>query len=140
MIRSRVLEKLESAGNFSLLVEIYLAENELDLALAALERVNPEIWMDRMSVLRGKVAQAVEIPRPREAIRQYLLLAESLIEQRNRGSYAEAARFLQQVHKLYQGLGEIDHWRRIFGGFTRDYQRLPALKDEFRRAGLLDSN
>ena len=32
----RVLERLENAGNFSLLVEIYLLENEIDLALGAL--------------------------------------------------------------------------------------------------------
>jgi uncharacterized Zn finger protein len=82
------------------------------------------------------VAQAVEIPRPREAIRQYLLLAEGLIEQRSRGSYAEAARLLQQVRKLYHGLGEEDRWQQIISGFRQEYRRLPAFIDELRRAGL----
>ncbi len=139
-VRLRVLSRLESAGNFPLLVEIYLMEREVDLALAALERVNAEIWWDRLSMLRGKVALAVEIPRPREAIRQYLLLAEDLIGNRSRGSYAEAARFLKQVRKLYQGLGEPDQWRRLIVGFRQEYRRLPALQDEMRRAGLLDNN
>ena len=134
--REQALRRLESAGNFSLLVEIYLAENELDLALAALERVNRELWRDRISFLRQQVAQAVETPRPREAIRQYLLLAEDLIAQRARGSYAEAARFLQQIRKLYLGLGEIEAWNRLISDLRQEYRRLPALQDELRRAGL----
>ncbi len=136
--RRQVLEGLESAGNFSLLVEIYLLENEIDQALTALERVNPEIWWDRISGLRRQLALAVEQPRPREAIRQYLLLAEELIERRNRGSYAEAARFLQQVRKLYQGLGEAENWGSLISSLNQEYRRLPALHDELRRAGLLD--
>ncbi len=135
-VRARVLERLESAGNFSLLVEIYLLENEVDLALAALERVNPNIWSGRMAVLRRQVAQAVEAPRPHEAIRQYLLLAEELIEQRTRGSYAEAARLLQQIRKLYHGLGEEERWQQIINGLRQEYRRLPAFMDELRRAAL----
>ncbi len=135
-VRARVLERMESAGNFSLLVEIYLLENEIDLALGALERVNPNIWSSRISILRRQVAQAVEIPRPHEAIRQYLLLAEDLIEHRTRGSYAEAARLLQQIRKLYRGLGEEDRWQQILSGLRQEYRRLPAFMDELRRAGL----
>jgi len=138
-VRERVLKRLESAGNFSLLVEIYLMENELDLAIAALERVNPELWWGRIALLRRQVAQAVEISKPREAIRQYLMLAEDLISQRSRGNYAEAARFLQQVRKLYLGLGETDAWERLISGLRQEYRRLPALQDELRRAGLIDN-
>lgn len=135
--RQQVLERLESAGNFFLLVEIYLHENEVDLALAALERVNPDIWWGRMALLRRQVAQAVEAPRPREAIRQYLLLAEELIRKRSRGNYAEAARLLLHVHKLYRGLGEEERWVQILDGLRQDYRRLPAFMDEMRLAGLL---
>jgi hypothetical protein len=135
-VRARVLERLESAGNFSLLVEIYLLENEIDLALGALERVNPNIWSSRIAILRRQVAQAVEAPRPHEAIRQYLLLAEDLIEHRSRGSYAEAARLLQQIRKLYRGLGEEDRWQQILTGLRQEYRRLPAFMDELRRAGI----
>lgn len=135
-VRDSVLLRLESAGNFSLLVEIFLMENEIDRALAALERVNPEIWMDRLAVLRRQVGKAIEAVRPREAIRQYLLLAEELIEQRSRGSYAEAARILQDVKKLYQNLGEEDRSEQLIRGLRQEYRRLPALLDEMRRAGL----
>jgi hypothetical protein len=134
--RERVLVRLDNAGNFSLLVEIYLLENEVDLALVALERVNPNIWSGRIAVLRRQVAQAVEVPRPHEAIRQYLLLAEDLIEHRSRGSYAEAAHLLQQVRKLYTGLGEEDRWQQIINSLRQEYRRLPAFLDELRRAGL----
>lgn len=135
-LRARVQEDLERAGNYSLLVEIHLNENNTGQALAALERVNPEIWGSRMSGLRRQVAQAVEHSHPREALRQYLLLAEDLIEQRSRGSYAEAARALQHVRRLYQHLGESDSWLALVAGLYHEYRRLPALQDEMRRAGL----
>jgi len=135
-VRDSVLQRLESAGNFSLLVEIYLLENEIDQALFMLERVNPEIWQERLSVLRRQVGRTIENARPREAIRQYLLLAEDLIKQRSRGSYAEASRLLQQVRKLYQKLGEEDRSDQLIRGLRREYQRLPVLLDEMRRAGL----
>lgn len=135
-VRERALARLESAGNFSLLVEIYLLENEVDLALAALERVNTEIWRGRMAVLRQRVAQAVEIPRPHEAIRQYLLLAGELIDQRSRGSYAEAARLLVLVRKLYRGLGEEKRWQEVISGLRQECRRLPAFLDELQRAGI----
>lgn len=137
LVRARALERLENAGNFSLMVEIYLLENEVDLALAALERVNPDIWGGRISLLRRQVAQAVEIPRPHEAIRQYLLLAEDLIRQRSRGSYADAARLLQQVRKLYHGLGDDERWQQILQSMRHGYRRMPALIDEMKRAGLI---
>lgn len=135
-VHERVLNRLEIAGNFSLLVEIYLLENEVDLALTTLERVNPDIWWGRLAVLRRQVAQAVEIPRPREAIRQYLLLAEDLIQQRSRSNYVEAARLLQQVRKLYRGLGEEERWESLVKSLRQEYRRLPALLDEMRRASL----
>lgn len=135
-VRARVIKRLENAGNFSLLVEIYLLENEIDQALTALERVKPEIWGDRLTLLRRQLAYAVEVLRPREAIRQYLLLAEELIEQRSRGSYAEAALLLQRVRKLYRSLGEEDQSEEIIQSLLSEYQRFPMLMDEMRRAGL----
>ena len=135
-IRTRVLEGLERAGNFSLLVEIFLMEEDTEQALTALERVNPEIWWSRLSGLRRQVAQAIESTRPREALRQYLLVAEELIEQRSRGSYAEAARFLHQIRRLNQNLGEPENWDRLIASLRHEYRRLPALMDELRRAGL----
>ena len=134
--RAQVIERLENARNFSLLVEIYLLENKFDLALEALERVNPDIWGERLATLRRQVAQAVESPRPREAIRQYLLLVNQLIDQRTRGSYAEAAQLLQQVRALYQQLDEEDDWNQLIQGLKQEYQHLPALVDEMRHAGL----
>ncbi|HEX9018152.1 MAG TPA: SWIM zinc finger family protein [Anaerolineaceae bacterium] len=135
-VRARVLERLENAGNFSLLVEIYLLENQVDLALAALERVNPNIWSGRLAVLRRQVAQAVETLRPSEAIRQYLLLAEDLIQKRSRGNYAESARLLMQVRRLYHTLGEDERWEQIIHGLRQEYRRLPAFLDELQRATL----
>jgi tetratricopeptide (TPR) repeat protein len=135
-VRMRVIERLENAGNFYLLVEIYLLENEIDQALAALERVNSDIWGERLATLRRQVAQAVEGQRPREAIRQYLLLTEALIEKRSRGSYAEAALLLQRIRRLYQALGEEDRSEIIIQSLRSEYERVPALMDEMRRAGL----
>lgn len=137
--RDLVIEGLENARNYSLLVEIYLMENNLDQALAALERVSPELWHNRIMLLRRQVAQAVEESRPHEAIRLYLMLTEDLISKRSRGNYAEAARFLVQVRNLYQRMGEMDIWGRLIASLTDEYRRLPALQDELRRAGLTNS-
>lgn len=134
--RAQVLERLENARNFSLLVEIYLLENEYGLALETLERVNPDIWWERLATLRRQVAQALEESRPREAIQQYLLVVEQLIDQQTRGSYAEAARLLQQVHTLFQGLGEEENWARIIDGLKQDYGHLTEFLIELRQAGL----
>lgn len=135
-VRARVLERLENAGNFPMLVEIYLLEDEIDLALSALERVKPEIWGERVAALRRQVARAVEVSRPHEAIRQYLLLAQDLINQRSRGSYAEAAILLQRIRDLYRGLGEENRSDMIIQSLRSEYKRLPAFLDEIRRAGL----
>jgi hypothetical protein len=135
-VRSRVVQRLENAGNFSLLVEIQLLENNVDMALASLERVNPDMWLDRITVLRRQVAQAVETPYPREAARQYMLMAEGLIQQHNRSSYAEAARMLQQVRSLYNDMGENERWEDMINNLRQSNRRLPDLMDELHRAGL----
>jgi uncharacterized Zn finger protein len=135
-VRRRVIQRLENAGNFSLLVEIQLLENNVDLALASLDRVNPDIWLERLSMLRRQVAKAVENPYPQEAARQYLILAEELIQQHNRSSYAEAARMLQQVRSLYHDLGENERWENMISTLRQGHRRLPDLIDEFHRAGL----
>jgi len=59
-----------------------------------------------------------------------------LIDQRGRGEYAEAARLLQQVRKLLFGLGEENRWEQIISGMRQEYQRMPALVDEMRRANI----
>ena len=87
-------------------------------------------------MLRRMVAQAVEIPRPHEAIRHYLFLSEELIAKRNRGSYAEAARILAHVGQLYHNLGEQAAWVELIDGLRHTYTRLTAFQDELRRAGL----
>jgi hypothetical protein len=135
-VRDRVVQRLENAGNFSLLVEIQLLENNIDLALAALERVNPDIWWSRLAALRRQVALAVETPMPHEAAQQYLLLAEELIRQHNRGSYAKAAQLLQQVRTLYRDIGEEEHWEQMIHSLRKGNQQLPDLMDELQRAGL----
>jgi len=79
---------------------------------------------------------AMEGPRPHEAVRQYLLLARGLIDQRSRSSYAQAAAILQRIRSIYQGLGEESGSDRILQDLRSEYHRLPAFLDELRRAGL----
>lgn len=135
-IRGQVIERLESAGNFPLLVEIYLTENDIDLSLAALARVNPEIWGERLVSLRRQIAQMVETFRPREAIHQYLTLSEELIAQGNRVGYTEASLLLQRVCQLYKLLGEEDYSTQVIQGLRNEYQGHPLFLEEMRRAGL----
>jgi uncharacterized Zn finger protein len=83
-----------------------------------------------------EVAQAASEQRPRESIRLYLQLAESLILQRGRGNYAQAAGYLQPVRATYLRLGEPQTWQALIVNLREEFRNLPALKDELNRAGL----
>ncbi len=133
-IRTRVLEGLERPATFRCWSRLPDGRR-YEQALAALERVNPEIWWSRMSGLRRQVAQAIDRP-AHERRCASTCYSKELIEQRSRGSYAEAARFLHQIRRLYQSMGEPDVWERLIAGLRRNIRRLPALQDELRRAGL----
>ncbi|WDL95324.1 SWIM zinc finger family protein [Alicyclobacillus sp. ALC3] len=54
-----------------------------------------------------------------------------------RSAYREGAAWLQAMHDAWVGANQQDTWRHFIQAFHREYQRLPALQDELRKAGLV---
>lgn len=138
ILRSEILGKLESDGQHDIRVEIFIEENEIDLALEALEQAknSKQTWWYHPSSLSLMVAEAAEIDRPQEAIRLYLQEAERLIAMRGRGNYFAAAEYLIKVRDLYKNLGEEKSWEALIADIRERHKRLPALQDELNKAGL----
>jgi uncharacterized Zn finger protein len=137
-LRAEVLAKLDQSRQHHLLVEIYLDEREIDLALKALEeaRKSAKYRWDYPYGLELEVAKAAEAGHPREAIRLYMRAVEQLIDQRGRENYVEAAVFLKTVRALYERLGEQEVWQELISGLKERNRTLRALKDELHKAGL----
>jgi uncharacterized Zn finger protein len=133
--RAKCLRRLEQEGNFALLTEIYVLEEEIDRALEVLEQYSQQHrWGTNPLALR--VAQAAEQSRPREAIRLYLEEVERLIAGRGRGNYAEAANYLLRVRAVFEQMGEEKAWHTLIANLREKNRRLPAMQDEFNQAGL----
>jgi uncharacterized Zn finger protein len=137
-LRSETLEKLSENKSYNLIVEIYLDEGEIDLALEALERARSAARhrLDYPNSLELQVAKAAENSRPDQAIRLYLNQVNSLIDQRGRGNYSEATNLLKAVRGLYKRLGKQDEWQALITGLRQENRMLPAFHDELNKAGL----
>lgn len=118
-------------------VRIYLDEGEIDAALAALREVEADRFAHGAS--RGlalEVAQAAEAERPRAAIEVERRHVAELIDQRSRGSYQEACRWLLRLRDLYARLDEQAVWERYIADLREAHRRLPALKQALAAAKL----
>ena len=135
-LRTKTLESLVQKREHILLTEIFLEEGKVDRAIESLEQAKAANRYWGGFALQVKVAQAASEQRPRESIRLYLQLAESLILQRGRGNYAQAAGYLQPVRDVYLRLGEPQTWEALIANLREQHRNLPALRDEFNRAGL----
>ncbi len=135
-LRASILARLSQEAQFALLTEIYLSENEVDLALASLARLHESRSAWGSANLSIRVAQAAEETRPRESIRLYVTQARQLIDARGRGSYQTAAGYLARVRDLFARLGEGETWRGFIAELRTRERRLRALQEELDRAGL----
>ena len=136
-LRTKTLESLDQKGEQALLTEIFLEEGQIDQALESLERARgSNFYWGGGFALKIKVAQAASKPRPRESIRLYMQLVESLIQQRGRGNYVQAAGYLRIVRETYAHLGEPQSWQELIAALREQNRNLPALREELNRAGL----
>jgi uncharacterized Zn finger protein len=133
--RADLLGGLTRAHEQDLLVHIFLDEGEIDLALEALaaqrERGGYHSYRTDLAV-----ARAAEAVRPEAAIELYLDAANSVIQHRNRGSYADAAQYLTRVRDLLRKAGQDAHWMALIAQIRDENRRLRALRGELDRAGL----
>lgn len=115
------------AGDNSTLVEIYLWEGDIDEALKAAEAhgCSDAHWM--------KLAEALEKPRPSEALHIYRESLEPVIDQKNNRAYEEAVARIRKIGKL---MGRTGH-AADFGDFIGDLRTRHKPKRNFIK--LLDS-
>lgn len=83
-----------------------------------------------------EVGYALEDDRPEVAAALSLDAATDLINQRNRPSYAEAARLLTRARALYRRTGRTDEWGFLIGEIRDATKTLRAFRDEMKKAGL----
>jgi len=137
-LQSEMLDRLSKNKQFGLLVEIYLEEGEINLALDALEQARTAArhrWEYPYS-LELLVANAAENGYPEQAIQLYLNQINSLIARRGRGNYAEAANHLKTVRGIYKRLGRQSEWQPLVVNLRQENRMLRAFLDELNKAGL----
>ncbi len=140
-IQAELRAELKRLNRGHLLVETYLADGEIDLALAAVRSdstrgATGEAGVGYDSDLSLRVAQAAETSRPAEALEIYRRRAERLIEGRNRSSYRAACQLLAKVRTLSEWLGSPDAWSRYLADLRQAHRTLRAFQEELSAAGL----
>jgi uncharacterized Zn finger protein len=132
-LRPKLLALLKKSPHAYTLIQVYLDEGAID---EALKEVKSERGHGFGHDLALEVAEAAEATRPKAARDIYRRRAEALINQRNRGSYQEACRFLQKVRDLHNQIGDADAWTTYIAGLRERHRTLRALQEEMTRAGL----
>jgi len=137
-LQADMIAKLSDEQQFSLLVEIYLEEDQIDQALNALEKAKAKkrYYWEVSTTLELQVAEAAEKSHPQQAIRIYHNLVISLINKRGRENYSIAAHYLQVVQGLYQTLNQQEDWKTLIANLRQENKNLPAFQDELNKAGL----
>jgi len=132
-LRVQIVAELEKKKDFGLLINIYIHDKEVGLALATLDRV-PQHWMAHS--LRIEVANAAKTQYPQESIRLYIEAAVHIMDRRDRGNYAQAAQYLRAVRDIYALINETPSWNELIADIRERYRKLPALQSELNRLKL----
>ena len=137
-LRSELITHLEGQNRFELLAEIYLDEEDISLALQALDqlRAGKHHRSAYSNSIEMRTAKAAETSHPLAAIQLYCDQAETLIALRGRKNYKAAGGYLKTVRQLYERIGDQGAWHRLITLVRQENHRLPALLDELRKAGL----
>lgn len=141
-VRSKWIDWAKNKKEFSLLIEIYLDDEDVENALATLKLHQQKpgsisygrvFYGDRLAIT---VAKAAEATHPREAIAIYKTQAEGFITARDRKNYAVAASYLKRVRDLYLELKAKKEWDIYITNLKEKNRSLRALKDELASIGL----
>jgi uncharacterized Zn finger protein len=136
-LRPRLLEFLQDERHAYVLIPVYLDEGEIGRALEAVKPERPSAYGYGYGYgMALEVAKAAEKARPQAALEIYRRQAEGLIDQRGRGAYQEACKFLKKVRDLYQRLDEGAAWTRYVGRLREQHRSLRALQEELTKARL----
>jgi uncharacterized protein YfaT (DUF1175 family) len=110
-----------------ILAEVYIYEKEYQKALDLAEdgHINTSV--------SNYVAEQVKKDYPHDAIFLYQTNVRVLIFLKDRKAYHEAAVLMGKIKSIYLSiLNDSVSWEKYIGGIRREYNRLPALKDEIK--------
>ena len=137
---------LEQQGRWGALVTLYLDEEEVDQALAALAEMErtPRTPLygygyraeAAPSSYQAQVAEAAQESYPDEAILLYKIVVQRLIDGRGRENYQQATGYLTRVRRLYQKQGREPEWQAYITNLRNSNKSLRALKEELDKKGL----
>jgi uncharacterized Zn finger protein len=133
VLRIQIIADLEKKQDFDFLITLYLYEKEVGLALATLKKL-PQRWGDHE--LHLEVARAAKKQYPQESSRIFEQEAERFINDRNRGSYSQAALCLREIRDIYRQLNDTESWQKLIMDVRDRHKRLPALQDELNQLKL----
>ncbi len=125
-----ILAQLRRDRDTDLVIDILLAEKDIDAALAQL-RSGPA------SYKALAVAKAAEPTHPADAIEIYRKHAERQIEGRSRTSYQEACHTLTKVGELMTRTRQASAFQKYVAGLLTKYSTLRAFHDEVKKAKLV---
>jgi hypothetical protein len=156
-----LLAFLPDSEQINLMIDLYLEEGEIDLALEAFQSKMvavqtgpgerdvtweaPKSWRGEHDGWGGyldwfhlacKVASAAEYPRPHAALTIYQREISRLIDRRGAGAYQWACELLGRVRALYMLLGRAEEWEVYITSLRREHRRLTGLKRAMAQAGL----
>jgi hypothetical protein len=146
-LRPLLIATFRKRGDWSVLIEIHLAEGEVAEALQALkdaetaDRDGKEAWRYGWAMVRldhyTRVATAAEPEFPDEAIAIYRRLAENRIAARQRNAYREAATYLARVKNVLEANDRAEEWSRLIAELRQQFKNLRALREELDALGLV---
>ncbi|MCY3798170.1 MAG: hypothetical protein OXG84_10195 [Chloroflexi bacterium] len=137
--RSEVISELKRKEAYEVLAQVYLHDEEWDLAWDTLGKApmrqdhHPSHVIYRLDFT---VAEKSRHVRPARAVPVYVNYARAEIDLRTRKDYAYAAELLREVRGMHQQLNDSAGWKTLIANLRREFARLPALQDELDKAGL----
>ena len=122
-LKPRLIEQLSKASHSEALVDVFLEEQEWDLAITIADQQAD--WNYR---LVDQVVEAVTPFRPDWAIKACRGQAEQLIEKKQSQYYTIAGRWLTKMKYAYTIQGRQAEWEEYLAGLRNIYSRRPALQ------------
>lgn len=135
-VRPIILQQLKETGRYSILIQIYLLEEEWDAAWETLETIPQKFSGYGVSGLDLLVAEKSRQAYPQKAILVYKKYAVGAINERNRSAYHQAAEYLSIIRELYRQINDENSWRELISTIRDQYPKLRALQDELNQAKL----
>jgi uncharacterized Zn finger protein len=145
-LRKELIATLRKLDNWYGLIDIHLAEGEVEDALKALRKTEKGsrsrsaalgyAWASPWGSYDTRVADAAAADFPDDAIRIYKNLADQLIAARSRKNYTAAAEYLRRAMRTLERHGRGEEWATLITGVREQNKSLRALKEELDILGL----